>query len=129
MKGDESAEVRVTRAFSEAWASYMLAEQRALVARAEGILGHALAQALPGESREELDRWAEEDRRTAKDGLVPLMDEEGQTYYGHIDDLEPEGVADRLRAERARCDWLGWRLEQGSEWLAAWRHLERRLSN
>jgi hypothetical protein len=43
VQGDESAEVRVPRAFWETWASYMLAEQRALVARTEGILAVALA--------------------------------------------------------------------------------------
>ena len=90
----------------------MLAEQRALVTRTEGILAHALAQALPAESREELDRWAQEDRRMAKEGLVELMDEEGETYHRHIDDLGPLDVADRLRAERARCDWLGWRTDE-----------------
>ena len=125
MKGDESAEVRVPRAFWEVWASYMLAEQRALVARAEGILAHALAKALPGESREEPDRWDEEDRRTAKEGLVELMDEEGKTYHLHIDELEPEDLADRLRVERARCDWLVWRTEDRYEQVRAWRR-ERR---
>lgn len=44
MQGDERAEVRGPRDFSETWASYVLAEQRALVARAEGILAHALAR-------------------------------------------------------------------------------------
>jgi hypothetical protein len=58
----------------------------------------------------------------AKEGLVPLMDEQGETYYRHIDDLEPEDVADRLRAERARCDWLGWRTDERKEWVEAWRH-------
>jgi len=43
----------------------------------------------------------------AKEGLVPLMDEQGETYHRHIDDLEPEDVADRLRAERARCRLAG----------------------
>jgi len=125
VQDDERAEVGGPRDFSQTWASYMLAEQRALVARAEGILAVALAQALPGESREELDRWAQDDRRLAKEGLVELMDEEGETYHLHIDELEPEDLADRLRAERARSDWLVWRTEDRNEQVRAWRR-ERR---
>jgi hypothetical protein len=58
MHEDERAQIRVSRNFEQAWARYMLAEQRALVARAEGILAKALAKTLPEDSREELDRIA-----------------------------------------------------------------------
>jgi 3-oxoacyl-ACP reductase-like protein len=119
----------VPRNFSETWASYMLAEQRALVTRTEGILAHALAQALPAESREELDRWAEEDQRMAKEGLVELMDEEGETYHRHIDDLGPLDVTDRLRAKRARCDWLGWRTDEREKWVETWRYKRHILTD
>jgi DNA-binding CsgD family transcriptional regulator len=95
-----------------AWERYMLAEQRALLARAEGILAQALVEALPEESREELDRWAQEDRRLAKEGLVELMDEEGEIYQKHIDELDPWDVADRLRADTARSDWLAMRTRE-----------------
>jgi len=95
-----------------AWERFLLAEQRALVARAEGILARGLGEALPEESREELDRWAEEDRRLAREGLVELMDEEGKTYHRHIDELEPWDVADRLRAETALSDWLAMRTSE-----------------
>jgi DNA-binding CsgD family transcriptional regulator len=115
---------RERRKWAEAaWERFLLAEQRALVARAEGILGRALVEVLPGESREELDRWAEEDWRLAKDGMVELMDEEGETYHKHVDELEPWDVADRLRAQTARSDWLGSRTEQRTE-----ERKERRLS-
>jgi hypothetical protein len=99
---DERAEVRVPRDFEDAWARYIIAEQRALVARAEGILASALAKALPEESREELDKIAQEDQRLAKEGLVELLDEEGAIYYKHIDELDTWDVVDRLRADTAR---------------------------
>jgi ATP/maltotriose-dependent transcriptional regulator MalT len=98
--------------YEVAWERFLLAEQRALVDRAEGILARALVEELPGESREELDRWAEEDRRLAREWLVELMDEEGNTYHRHIDELEPWDVADRLRAETARSDWLAMRTSE-----------------
>jgi DNA-binding CsgD family transcriptional regulator len=109
--------------FESAWERYLIAEQRALVARAEGILGRSLIEASPGESQEELDRVAEEDRRLAREGLVELMDEEGETYHKHIDELEPWDVADRVRAQTARAAWLASRTQQRIE-----RQKARRLS-
>jgi hypothetical protein len=108
-----------------AWERYLLAEQRALLARAQGILARALLQALPEESREELDRWAQEDRRLAKEGFVELMDEEGEIYHKHIDEPDPWDVADRLRAETARSDWLAMRTSERIERLHARRLLGR----
>jgi hypothetical protein len=98
--------------FEAAWERYLIAEQRALVARAEGILGRFLVKTLPGESQEEIDRTAEEDRSLAMEGLVELMDEEGETYHKHIDELDPWDVADRLRAATARSDWLAMRTQR-----------------
>lgn len=98
--------------FESAWGRYLIAEQRALVARAEGILARSLGAVLPGESQEEFDRWAEEDRSLTRKGLVELMNEEGETCHKHVDDLEPWDVADRLRADTARTDWLASRTEQ-----------------
>ena len=54
--------------FEAAWERYLMAEQRALLARTEGILKRALGDALPGESQEELERWAEEDRSLGRRG-------------------------------------------------------------
>jgi hypothetical protein len=51
------------------------------VASAEGILARSLVEALPGEAQEELDRIAEEDQRLAREGLLGLMDEKGETYH------------------------------------------------
>jgi hypothetical protein len=103
---DARAEIRVPVDGEDAWARYMITEQRALVARAAGILAEALAKALPEESREALDRIAREDRRLATEGLVELMDKAGEIYYKHIDELDRGDVADRLRAEIARSEWL-----------------------
>jgi hypothetical protein len=121
-----SAEIRGPVDFDEAWARFMMAEQRSLMNRAEGILAYALAKALPEESQEELDRWAEQDERLARDGLVELMDEQGEIYHLHIEELRPEDVADRLRAQTARMDWLGWRKDQRVEWVEVWRNSSRR---
>jgi hypothetical protein len=85
--GDEFGEGGSPR-FEAAWERYLVAEQRSLVARTEGILKRVLGEALPGESQEELDRWIEEDRTLAGQGMVELMDEEGETYHKHIDELD-----------------------------------------
>ena len=106
MKDDDGGRPGGHPRFESAWKRYLIAEQRALVARAEGILARSLGSALPGESQEELDRWAEEDQRLAGEGLVELMDEQGETYHKHIDELGPWDVADRVRADTARSDWL-----------------------
>jgi len=111
--------------FEDAWARYMTAEQRALVVRAEGILATALAKALPEESREEQDRIAQEDQRLAKEGLVELRNEEGETYHKHIDELDQWDVADRLRAEIACSEWLARHTDKRIKWVEAWRHKRR----
>ena len=96
---DEEVRGAEMAASGAAWERFLMAEQRALVARAEGILSRVLGEALAGESQEELDLWSEEDRRLARQGLVELMDEQGNTYRKHIDELEPWDAADRLRAD------------------------------
>jgi hypothetical protein len=119
---DDRTEIRGPKIdFDEAWARFISAEERSLMSRAQGILAHALAKALPEESQEELDRWAKEDQRLAREGLVELMDEQGEIYHRHIDELRAEDVTDRLRAETARIDWLGWRRDQRVEWVEVWR--------
>ena len=56
----------------ELWEQYMEVERRELEQRRNGQLGRALGRVLPGESREELERIAEEDQRKAEEGLVDL---------------------------------------------------------
>ena len=69
-------------------------------------MARALACRLPGESREELDRMASEDRRRAEEGSVALRSEEGELSYKHVEELSPEDRTDRIRAELARIEWL-----------------------
>ena len=124
----EGTEVGVPKDSEDAWARYMIAEQRALVARAEGVLARSLGEALPEESQEELERIAQEDQRLAKEGLVELLDKEGETYHRHIDELEPWDVADRLRAEVALSRWLARRKNKRIEWAEAQQRESRRLT-
>ena len=98
--------------FKAAWARYMIAECRSLAARKAGNLARVLGPALPGESREELERMVQEDGRLAQEGLLRLMNEQGETYHKHVDELRPGDIADRLRAETALNDWLMCRAEQ-----------------
>jgi hypothetical protein len=111
--------------FEDGWARYRIAEQRALVARAEGILAQALAKELAEESREELDRITQEDQRLAKEGLVELRDEAGESYHKHIDELDQWDVADRLRAEIARSEWLARRKDERTKRAKEWLTRER----
>ena len=93
----------------EAWELYIEAERREVKMRREGHLAKMLGPALPGESPEELERLAEEDRRRAAEGLVELMNESGEITYMHIDDLAPPDRSARIRAEGKRIEWLGQR--------------------
>jgi hypothetical protein len=119
---DDRTEIRGPIDFDDAWVRFICAVERSLKNRAQGILAHALTKALPGESQEYLDRWAKEDQRLAREGLVELMDEQGDIYHLHIEELKAEDVTDRLRAETARMDWLGWRRDQRLEWVEVWRN-------
>src|SRR5918995_7379098 len=85
---------------------FMVAEREELVGRANGRLGYALRTTLPGEPREELDRLIEEDRRQAQAGLVSLVAEDCAISHKHVDELTPEDMPARRRAETARLDWL-----------------------
>jgi hypothetical protein len=119
---DDRTEIRGPIDFDDAWVRFICAVERSLMNRAQGILAHALTKALPGEAQEDLDRWAKEDQRLAREGLVELMDEQGDIYHLHIEELKAEDVTDRLRAETARMDWLGWRRDQRLEWVEVWRN-------
>lgn len=88
-----------------------------MVERANGRLGYALRTTLPGESREELDRLIEEDRRLAQTGLVSLVAEDGTVSHKHVDELTPEDMSARQRAEVARLDWLMERTDRRLEAL------------
>ena len=94
------------RKHEEAWERYMAAERRDLEHRRNGLLARLLGVPLPGESRDELDRLAREDERTAEEGLVALRSPGGEVWYKHIDDLAPEDRLARALAERVRVMWL-----------------------
>jgi hypothetical protein len=101
----------------EGWEIFMSGERKTLVERANGRLGYALRTTLPGESREELDRLIEEDRRLAQAGLVSLMAEDGAISHKHVEELRPEDMPARRRAETARLDWLMERTDRRLEAL------------
>jgi hypothetical protein len=106
-----------TTARVEGWEMFMAGEREALVGRASGRLAYALRTTLPEESREELDRLIEEDRRLAQAGLVSLMAEDGAISHKHVDELTPEDMPARRRAETARLDWLMGRTDRRLELL------------
>ena len=64
-----------------------------------------LGEAMPGESQEELEQIALEDKRRAEAGLVELRRGE-EVWYVHIDELTSEDRAARVEAEGARIDWI-----------------------
>jgi hypothetical protein len=101
----------------EGWEVFMSGERKTLDERANGRLGYALRTTLPGESREELDRLIEEDRRLAQTGLVSLVAEDGTVSHKHVDELTPEDMPARQRAEVARLDWLMERTDRRLEAL------------
>ena len=101
----------------EGWEIFMSGERKTLVERANGRLGYVLRTTLPGESREELDRLIEEDRRLAQTGLVSLVAEDGTVSHKHVDELTPEDIPARQRAEVARLDWLMERTDRRLEAL------------
>ena len=88
----------------------MEAERRALQERKGGQLARTLGKALPGESHEELDELTREDRRRAEEGLVEVL-REGEKLFKHIDELTPEDIQGRIKAERARRLWIKARQE------------------
>ena len=101
----------------EGWEIFMSGERKTLAERANGRLGYALRTTLPGESREELDRLIEEDRRLAQTGLVSLVAEDGTVSHKHVDELTPEDIPARQRAEVSRLDWLMERTDRRLEAL------------
>jgi hypothetical protein len=84
---------------------FMEAERGRLQKHASGALAQALGYALPGESREELDRIAQEDQRLAQQGMVKLKVGE-EVSYKHIDELRREDRQARIAAELEEVKWL-----------------------
>ena len=95
---------------AEAWEKHMRLERELLVQRRDGKLAKAIGKALPGESPQDLEQMAREDRSKAEEGLVSLL-WGGQLSYKRIDELTPENLLARLEAEREQVNWLMGRLQ------------------
>ena len=95
----------------EEWEKHMRLERELLAQRRDGKLAKAIGKALPGESPQDLEQMAREDRSKAEEGLVSLLWGGGQLSYQHIDKLTPENLLARLEAERDQVNWLMRRLQ------------------
>jgi hypothetical protein len=95
---------------AEAWAKHMQLERELLAQRRDGKLAKAIGKALPGESPQDLEQMAREDRSKAAKGLVTLL-WGGRLYYKHLDKLTPVNLLARLEAEREQVNWLMGRLQ------------------
>jgi hypothetical protein len=99
------------------WGRFLNTERRTLEARRKGQLAKALLWALPGESQQEIDRMTSEDQHRAMEGVVELSNEEGRSFYKHVEQLVPEDREDRVRAELRRIEWLLKRQERRNAFL------------
>jgi hypothetical protein len=95
---------------AEAWEKHMRLERELLAQRRDGKLAKAIGKALPGESPQDLEQMAREDRSRAEEGLVSML-RGGQLSYKHVDELTPENLLARLEAEREQVNWLMGRLQ------------------
>jgi hypothetical protein len=91
---------------NQAWERFMEAERLELENRRNGHLRKLLGYPLAGESSEELERLASEDEMRAEQGLVSLMNPDGEVTYKHIEDITPEDRSVRIAAEGARVEWF-----------------------
>ena len=73
---------------AEAWEKHMRLERELLAQRRDGKLAKAIGKALPGESPQDLEQMAREDRSKAEEGLVSML-WGGQLSYKHVDKLTP----------------------------------------
>ncbi|MDN5697122.1 MAG: hypothetical protein L0G70_04010 [Rubrobacter sp.] len=103
----------------ESWQRFLEAEQRELWARREGKLARLLMITLPEESKDELERMVEEDRRRAEEGLVELKRDD-EVFYKHVDELGVEDMPARMEAEAARAAWLTERTRRVIEIVRGW---------
>lgn len=94
------------------WERYAEMGRAQLRRRAGGKTAGALGRPAPGETQEEIDRVAQDDRRKARRGLVRLVRGDGSEYFLHVDGLTRGNRPDRTRAEKAQVAWLKGRLEK-----------------
>lgn len=91
------------------WERYIQIERKELEDRKGGELAKVLGPALSGESQEEIDRLAHEDRHKAGEGLVWLQEGE-KVWEKHIDELTHEDWPARVEAQKRRLAWVRGRL-------------------
>jgi hypothetical protein len=85
-------------------------ERGRLQKHARGKLAEAIGHVLPGESQEDLDRIAREDRHLAQEGKVALK-EGGEIRYKRVEDLNRENREASSSAEKEEAGWLMERVE------------------
>ena len=91
----------------------MRTEREQLAQRAAGKMARMLGPVvLDGESREELECVAFDDRYTAQQGYVPLRQGD-RVWYEHIDELTREDLPARLEYEKTLLRWLKGRIKSG----------------
>ena len=97
-----------TRRRKKAWQRFLEAERRALEYRRDGQLSRSFAGISPtSESAQWELMWLDqEDRETAKIGLVELRSPAGEIEYKHIDELTHKDCAARVEAQRVRLQWI-----------------------
>ena len=92
------------------WEGYMRIEREQLAERAHGKMAKMIGAALPGESEEELELLAFDDRYLAQQGYLALRQGD-KVWYQHIDEMTPENRSARLEYEKTLIRWLKQRLE------------------
>jgi hypothetical protein len=88
------------------WQEFMRLEHRRLEERRAGKLRRALGEALPGETKAQLDRIGEADRIRACQGFVAVVGPDGRASYRYIEALGGEDIENRLAAEWLEEGWL-----------------------
>ena len=102
---------RPTSPSHDGWQGYIEMEHEQLAQRAAGQMARMLGRALPGESQEELDLIASEDRFLAQAGYRCLR-QGYKVWVSHIDDISREDCLARLEYEKTLVRWLKSRVER-----------------
>jgi hypothetical protein len=98
------------------WENHKELERSQLAERAAGKMARMLGRALPGESQEELDLIASEDRFLAQ-SEYRLLKQGDRVWAKHIDDMSREDRYARIEYEKELVRWLKSRVE-AARWLS-----------
>jgi hypothetical protein len=96
------------------WERFMQMERKELEDRKNGELAKVLGPAMRGESQEELDRLAREDREKAEEGILELRDGD-EVWYKRVDEISREDRSARIEAQSRRLEWVQERLKSSPE--------------